>query len=506
MKKICAFLMSLIFIHISMAQSCLPDGIIFSSQSQIDNFHNNYPGCTQIEGFVQINGYDITNLIGLNVLTAIGGSLNIHNNPNLTSLIGLNNITSIGTGLFVSNNNILINLSGLNSVNDIGGELVIDDNDSLITLSGLDNINSGSIGYLSIFDNIMLSSCHVQSICNYLANPTGSVNIYNNAVGCNNPPEVANSCTINLPCLPYGNYYFYCQDDIDNFQINYPNCTQIEGDVSIKGNSITNLNGLINIKSISGNLTIYNNDSLINLSGLDSLSSIGQTLFIYYNPILTNLVGINGLISIGDQFHLFSNYALTSLTGVNALTSVGGSLIIDKEPSMTALSDLINLTSIGGDLFITDNEVLTSLSGLDNIDAGSIIWLAIYGNSSLSTCEVQSVCDYLANPNGSIAIYNNATGCNSQYEVELACGVGVEENNIFENYFSFYPNPASTKIIIETNRIGFLSILNLNNQEIAKWQLTEHKTLIDISNLPRSVYIIRFQNEEIFQTRKLIKQ
>jgi hypothetical protein len=56
-------------------QGCLPEGITFSTQDQIDNFQVNYPGCTEIEGFVIIQGNDISNLDGLSVLTAVGGFL-----------------------------------------------------------------------------------------------------------------------------------------------------------------------------------------------------------------------------------------------------------------------------------------------------------------------------------------------------------------------------------------------------------------------------------------------
>ena len=33
---------------------CLPEGITFSTQAEIDNFQTNYPGCTEIEGDVVI--------------------------------------------------------------------------------------------------------------------------------------------------------------------------------------------------------------------------------------------------------------------------------------------------------------------------------------------------------------------------------------------------------------------------------------------------------------------
>ena len=90
---------------------------------------------------------------------------------------------------------------------------------------------------------------------------------------------------------------------------------------------------------------------------------------------------------------------------------------------MTTLSGLDNLNSISGGIEIGGNESLTSLTGLENINAGTIDELQIMFNYSLSSCEVESICDYLVIPNGNIYIYNNAPGCNSQQEVEEACGI-----------------------------------------------------------------------------------
>ena len=68
--------MLIIFVLISYpvsvsSQSCLPEGIIFETQAQIDSFQILHPNCTEIEGGVEINGDDITNLNGLNVLTSV---------------------------------------------------------------------------------------------------------------------------------------------------------------------------------------------------------------------------------------------------------------------------------------------------------------------------------------------------------------------------------------------------------------------------------------------------
>ncbi len=112
------------------------------------------------------------------------------------------------------------------------------------------------------------------------------------------------------------------------------------------------------------------------------------------------------------------------------------------------------MTAVGGPIEIYDNSALMSLTGIDNIEAGLISdYLLISYNSSLSTCEVQSICDYLASPNCSIGIYENVPGCNSVEEVEEAReALSVSKLNV-ESDISFYPNPAN-KSIAFINPIG----------------------------------------------------
>ena len=206
MKKLASAIFILFLVYgTASPQSCLPDGITFTTQEQIDNFQTNYPGCTEIEGDVIIMVDVITNLDGLNVLTAFGGYLKISENHSLTSLTGLDNVTSIGGSLAIWYTNALTSLTGLDNVTSIGGGLVIRNNNALSSLTGLDNIYAATIEYLFIYDNISLSTCEVQSICDYLAAPNGSIIIYNNATGCNNQEEVEEACELSVESIPFEN-------------------------------------------------------------------------------------------------------------------------------------------------------------------------------------------------------------------------------------------------------------------------------------------------------------
>jgi len=354
-----------------------------------------------------------------------------------------------------------------------------------------------------------------------------------------------------FPCLRNG-ITFGTQSQIDSFQIIYPGCTEIEGDVTIKGDDITNLNGLSvvtsiggsfkistnpltsltgldNLTSIGGWLEIDENDAMTSLTGLDNLTSIGEYLDMWNNDVLTslaglgnlttigglliiaqhdaltNLAGLDNLTSIGGHFSIIDNVALTSLTGLDNLTSIGWHLGINNNDALTNLAGLDNVTSIGGGLGIVYNDVLKSLSGLDNIAAGSIDSLFIYDNIALSTCEVKSICDYLVNPVGTIEIHDNATGCNSQQEVQEACDTLSVENISFEEGLSIYPNPANTELFIFISYGAIITEVTIYNQIGQK--VLHHKPVtqpIDVSMLRKGMYIIEVSFGRESARRKLI--
>jgi hypothetical protein len=416
------------------SQSCLPDGIYFYTQSQIDNFQVNYPGCTEIEGFVQIGSfattnYSISNLNGLSNLSTIGEDLWILDCDSLRTLTGLLNLTSVGEKLSIYSDDLLVNLTGLDNVVFIGQSIIIEENESLTSLIGLENISSinGTVAIGSIDEG----------------NPS-------------------------LTCL-----------------IGLENLNTIGGDLSILyNNNLTNLHGLESLKSIDGQFHMLNNLSLNSMTGLDNLTSVGKSFFVKGNNALTSFTGLNALTSIGDYVRIVDNSQITNFLGLE------------------------NLNSIGDDLFIAANDSLISLVGIDNIAAGSIKNLSIFSNPDLSECAVQSICDYLANPNGTIEIHDNASGCVSQEEVEDACGVGFENVGTLESLINIYPSPSSSHFTIEAKlpiNQGVIDIFSMNGLKLYHCQITEPKADIDISYLPAGVYFVRFTCADEVRILKVVK-
>jgi hypothetical protein len=444
-------------------QPCLPEGITFTTQAQIDSFQINYPYCTEIEGDVIIHG-DIKNLNGLSGITSISGSLDLWGfccgswscypcvNDSLIDWNGLKKLTTIGGSLRILGNGSLTSLNGLDNLASIGGSLLIMYNSSLTYLTGLEALTSIG-GSLTIADNSSLT--HM----------TG------------------------LEAL-----------------------TSIGGDFTTYSNSsLTNLVGLNNVATVGGSVLI---------GGINSIC--GELRPCTRGTSLTNLMGLNNLTSIGGNLIINHNIALTTLEGLDKLASIGGSLQIggysnhgqgpQYNPILTSLSGLKALTSIGGGLEISHNASLTSLSGLDNINTASISNLSIFENNSLSNCAAQSICDLLAIPGGMVDINDNANGCNSPEEVKAAfTTASVDKLVSSNNRFTIYPNPATNKITISTSRVlpgeTIISITSISGQQLQRARFhNQNKFEMDVSTLSKGIYLVKIQTNTGIETKKLVIQ
>lgn len=405
MKRFIIILISTLYlINNNLSQPCLPEGITFTTQEQIENFQINYPGCTEIEGNVHIGDTIFT--------------------TSINSLDSLNCITSIGGNLSIMYNESLGALEGLNTLSSIAGDLIIYGNDSLTTTEALHNL--GSIG--------------------------GSLSIKYN----------------------------------DNLQ---------------------NLSGFENLSFVNNTVYIGNCESISSFIGLESLDSIGSCLYIYGLHQISNLDGLNNLEFIGDCLVIGYNSNLNNLYGINNLHSIGGPLIIYANDALISLEDLSNIISIEGQLTIENNDALQSLFGLDNLNPNSISDLKIIWNDNLSNCDIQSICEYLVDPGGTITIHENAIGCNSSAEVEEACLTGQNEFKVIENNFIIYPNPANKEFLIISKSGETIIDINIYNQ-VGKKVLHKKGTsqTFDVTTLRQGIYIIELLNvDSEFRAKLIIK-
>jgi hypothetical protein len=177
--------------------------------------------------------------------------------------------------------------------------------------------------------------------------------------------------------------------------------------------------------------------------------------------------------------------------------------------SLIDLTALYNLTEVGGQLSIRSNDALSSLAGLDNINPSSISDLDISFNNLLSSCHVQSICDYLIAPNGEVSITMNAIGCNSRNEIEDSCATLDIGEQVLGIEIQLYPNPATNTLNIRysisdpsaTLRASIrysMFIYDLFGRQMDEVQIPakDQDIRVDVSSYPAGVYFVVLKDEK----------
>lgn len=246
-------------------------------------------------------------------------------------------------------------------------------------------------------------------------------------------------------CLPE-NTSLGSQAAIDNFLINYPDCTTIEGKLSISGSDITNLHGLQNITTFEQALYIEDCPLLENFSGLENLTFIGGNFDLAFLPLIENFNELSNLTHVGEALNILVLPSLTSFNGLNNLTSPLTHLTIWDTQNLINLEGLNNIPSVAISLWFRDNSGLQDISALENTDLSELLSLKIIDNPQLSYCHVQSICEALVNGSQTNVIENNGNGCNSFEEVMNSC-IESAPNVLGSENYTFFPNPANSVIV-----------------------------------------------------------
>lgn len=304
---------------------------------------------------------------------------------------------------------------------------------------------------------------------------------------------------IGQSCLPADTYFYY-QTEIDNFYINNPNCTTIEGNLMIMGADITNLNGLQNITTFEKGFWVEDCPLLESLSGLDNVTHIGDYLEIGTLPLIENLNELSNLSYVGGALDIMFLPLLTNINGLENVTSSPTYLIIWGNSNLTNLDGLNNIQSISTTLKLQNNTVLNDISALENIDLSALTYLRINGNPQLSICNVKSICDALENGVTDFICENNGNGCNTIGEIENSCATSIEE--IKSDVICFFPNPTKSEILFNQNQNKNIKIFNQTGKLVSTQKYVTTK--LNVSDLLPGMYLIRIEYSNITFEKKLI--
>ncbi|WP_333693132.1 LamG-like jellyroll fold domain-containing protein [Flavobacterium sp.] len=517
------------------------------------------PLLQNINGLLNISGIDNLNLVNLPLVTSLPNwnlsllnSVILNNLPNLNSISSLIGVTSMGSNSQTNAINInscsqLLNLNGLNNVSTLNNKSInLNMNNALLDISALNNLNVNTLNGLTVTNNSNLSTCNETWVCDRLALNTTNVFLAGNATGCENTSVVQTACNPD-PCPP-SNVTFTTQAEVSNFLAQYPNCTQINGNLTVDGWDVTNLSSLGNLTSITGDMNLYGVNSSANLTGLQSITTVGGKVYIefqrpnvdylsgltsvgglvvagagitnlnglsnitghipgnleVFNNPMTNLTGLNNITSVGNDLLINFMHGLTNLTGLNNITSIGKSLIIHFNNNLTSLDGLNNLTTIGDINLINSgfslrgNSLLTNISTLENV-SNIVRGFNLWDNANLTNCAIAPVCNKLANSTTNITLTGNATGCESIAVVQAACDTLSASDFELESNLKIYPNPFNSQITFDLgNSYENITVLiyDITGKQLYQNSFSGNQLVINnLGNFPSGIYVATLTTE-----------
>ena len=317
------------------AQNCLPDGLVLSSQQQLDAFPDAFAGCRHVLGDLRIAeaaNERISDLSGLRSVCQIDGSLVIDGNRDLGDLSGLDSLTVIRGSLVISNNSGLSQLQGLNRLQVLEQSLRLNNNQALTRVTGLQNLEA--IGQsLNISHNASLE--HVSGLSR-LSHIGEQLNVLSN-------PKL-------------------------NKLSGFGEMEMVGGILQLLDNpAMRDLTGLHRLRVVGEDLIIDSNAGLVSLDGLDSLRQVGAFLQVVNNTSLASLKGLQNLREVVGLLQIYNNPALFSLSGLDSLDTA---LLEDlallssmnlSHCSIRSICRYLNLernqSSIGGNASGCDNKI-----------------------------------------------------------------------------------------------------------------------------------------------------
>lgn len=179
-------------------------------------------------------------------------------------------------------------------------------------------------------------------------------------------------------------------------------------------------------------------------------------------------------------------------------------------PSMPVFPD--NAAPIINDLETTYHintattiDLKNKVSDLDNLSAAIVKDLEIIENDDVAEISINEKDELVINPlkNGTakIKISFNSNGKVVSQNITISSAV-LGTNDLAKSVVNVYPNPVNNVLFIETNEASKAEIFAITGIKMTEKTFQKGKNQLDVSSLPKGVYIIKVNNS----TFKVIKK
>lgn len=307
-----------------------------------------------------------------------------------------------------------------------------------------------------------------------------------------------NSVTYTVPVIQNANSYIWTlpsgatgTSTTNEIDVDY-GATAVSGDISVFGH-----NGLGD--GVASTLAITVNPLPLAAETITGNATVcqGESSVTYTIPVIENANSYiwslpDGATGTSTTNEITLDYGVTAVSG--DITVFGNNYCGDGESSTLAIT--INNKP--------ETPIITQTGNILQSDAlNGNQW---YNSNGLINGAINQ--EYTVTSNETYYVIVTINGCSSEQSNSInviTIGIDILSNNIS---FEVYPNPVSNELIIEQKgnliKTGFV-IYNSSGQIIFRGNLLE-KAVVYTTNFPSGIYIIKLENGNTFELKKIIKK
>ena len=319
---------------------------------------------------------------------------------------------------------------------------------------------------------------------------------------------------------PAGDILLETQEQVDQFVLDYPDCTQVNSNLTIKEWDVTNISFLEKVTDVGGNLTIHQTNATD--LPLHNMVNIGGNLVITKNEYITE-IEMENINSIGGGLEVFANYNLEEFRGFKNITTLDH-ISISHNDNVKAIPKFNNLQSLTNSIHISENERIKEILGFNSLTCA--VYIRIHGNDDLEKIDGFPVLHTLEGWVGGLFITINSSLLTiSGFEsLEKTDGFILEQNgnaNLGPGSYAVFPSlrtsgyiylmhsnfPVEYKGFENVIKVGGIQIDGLRRIEsFTGFNKIETAAYITISNNGDLKSLLAFEKLQETQTEFVIKR
>jgi hypothetical protein len=255
----------------------------------------------------------------------------------------------------------------------------------------------------------------------------------------------------------------------------------------------------------------------------DGLNTTNLPAWMTYSVNTTNhTISLHGTVPEYDQLNPTYTITLSTTSSENPAACPNASMvqtITVKESYRDTITEVIcegDSVVVGTTAYYTEGIYPNTLTAVNGCDSVVVLDLTVNPTVYSEFTVVTDSASYTWNSvvydesgDYTQTLTSNITGCDSIVTLHLTITIGIDELN--NTILSVYPNPTDNFVYVETvAKTGsqcMIEVHDVYGRVISSTEITENKTLIDLSNLASGVYFLKVMDgEKITGTAFVTKQ